>query len=108
MNKSDLKKLRVQFREAVFKRDGFECAMCDEDRDLDAHHITDRHDMPNGGYVVSNGISLCKKCHWEAETLHRTGGKYGSYGYYPKDLYFIINSSYQKAYADSLNLKPLK
>lgn len=30
------------------------------ERDLDAHHITDRNEMPNGGYVPENGISLCK------------------------------------------------
>lgn len=55
-------KIREQFRKEVFTRDNFKCVFCDLDA-VDAHHITDRNDMPNGGYVKENGISLCNKHH---------------------------------------------
>jgi hypothetical protein len=65
------RQIRVAFRIAVFKRDRYRCAMCGrpgKDRqggdahetfhvsradlaELDAHHVTDRNEMPNGGYV---------------------------------------------------------
>ena len=62
-----------RFRAAVFGRDGFTCRGCGfastperaEDA-LDAHHITDRNEMPNGGYVAENGITLCEVCHAKA------------------------------------------
>ena len=39
----------------------------------DSHHITDRKEIINGGYVLENGISLCSACHWKAEQYHITG-----------------------------------
>ena len=58
----DKKSIRETFRNAVFERDGYRCVMCgktSKEVKLDAHHIEDRHGMPNGGYVPENGISLC-------------------------------------------------
>lgn len=96
------KAVRKMFRDAVFKRDGFRCAMCsfksDKDnaeKELDAHHVTDRKIMPNGGYVKENGISLCEECHKKAEEFHSTGKAHP--GYAPDDLYLKINSSIEKA-----------
>ena len=69
------KQIRQQFRSAVFARDRYRCRVCGfqstpekAEEELDAHHITDRNEMPNGGYVKENGVSLCKEaCHVEAE-----------------------------------------
>lgn len=70
---------------------------------LDAHHITDRNDMPNGGYVVENGISLCDDgCHVLAEAYHQTGTSHPDFS--PADLYAKIGSSYEEAYRASLKL----
>lgn len=69
---------------------------------LDAHHITDRNEMPNGGYVKENGISLCPICHIRAENFHRTGTALP--GYSPDELYKLIGSSKEKARAASLKL----
>ena len=55
---------------------------------LDAHHITDRNLMPNGGYTLANGISLCPPCHEKAEVFHSTGTALP--GFSPDDLYRII------------------
>lgn len=62
---------------------------------LDAHHVTDRTEMPNGGYVKENGISLCEECHKKAEEFHSTG--ISVLGFSPEDLYEKIGSSKEKA-----------
>lgn len=62
---------------------------------LDAHHITDRNLMPNGGYVIENGISLCPAHHELAEIFHSTGAAHP--GFSPEDLYKLIGSSYDQA-----------
>jgi len=97
---------RNLFREGVFERDGRKCRMCGIKGELDAHHITDRHEMPNGGFVLSNGISLCSDCHWKAEQFHMTDGKHYVDGFHPNDLYEKIGSSYEEALKDSENLSP--
>jgi 5-methylcytosine-specific restriction endonuclease McrA len=50
------KLIRENFRNAVFTRDNFTCAFCSETNNLDAHHITDRNEMPNSGYIIENGV----------------------------------------------------
>lgn len=108
------KEIRSAFRKAVLKRDGFRCVWCNVPGKcrqtgeyegnvnpatvtevLDAHHITDRNEMPNGGYVVENGASLCSVCHENAEQFHSTGVAVP--GFAPDDLYQIINSCHEKA-----------
>jgi len=96
------KEIRQHFRDAVFKRDNYVCRKCGaKDSKLDAHHITDRHDMPNGGYVAENGISLCETCHALAEVWHASGQANFETGYHPDDLYKLINSSWAEAWEAS-------
>lgn len=97
--------VRQNFRGAVFKRDGFKCKFCDVTTDLDAHHITDRTLMPNGGYVKENGITLCPVHHMMAEKFHISGGSEWDENMHPNDLYFKINSSYELAVRISERLK---
>ncbi len=100
--KQDHKRWRKNFNEVCLKRDGHKCVFCEIREELDVHHITDRHDLPNGGYVLSNGISLCAKHHLFCEDWHVAG--ICEIGYHPDDLYKMIGSSYDRAYEDSLNL----
>lgn len=102
---SKKKSVRKDFRDAVFKRDNKKCKTCGHkpagelEEELDAHHITDRHDMPHGGYVVKNGISLCKvkkNCHLKAEQRLA--------GFEPETLYKMIGSSYEEAVRQSEKL----
>ena len=104
-SKKDLRKI---FRSEVFKRDKLTCKVCGNKMDecnLDAHHITDRSEMPNGGYVKENGITVCKDiCHFKVEKYHITDGKEWETGLHPNDLYKIIGSNYDEAFEKSLNL----
>lgn len=57
----------VQWREDVFKRDGFVCQECGDATggNLQAHHILPYRDWKNPQYSLNimNGITLCKDCH---------------------------------------------
>lgn len=93
------KKIRAEFRKAVFSRDRYCCRKCGfasspekAEEELDAHHIINRNDIVNRGYVKENGISLCKKfCHLKAENQEP--------GFEPEVLFRLIGSSEQKARA---------
>lgn len=101
------KQIREGFRRAVFSRDRNTCRGCGHVADksrpveeqLDAHHITDRHEFLNGGYVKENGISLCPDCHAKAEVFHSSGGERWAEGFLPDDLYRKIGSCLEKAKA---------
>lgn len=106
------KQWRREFNEAVFKRDRNKCRVCGKPAD-DAHHITDRHELPNGGYVLSNGVSLCNGCHILAGPTQVPLGKVNipmqktiAPAYTAEFFYKMIGSSFEKAYEDSKNLMP--
>ena len=65
---------RADFRAAVFGRDGYRCVFCGhpspDESEIDAHHIVNRNHIPDGGYTLDNGVTLCKvgnNCHLRAE-----------------------------------------
>lgn len=75
----------TQWRKQVYARDGYLCQLCknSEHNKLNAHHIRRWANFPNLRYAVSNGITLCRKCHkkitgkekeYEARFLRITGG----------------------------------
>ena len=55
----------TQFRLAVLKRDKNICQMpnCGNKYGLNVHHIKRWADAPWLRYEVSNGITLCRRCH---------------------------------------------
>lgn len=85
------KAIRKKFREIVFARDKNTCRVCG-DPAVDAHHIIDRNEMPDGGYILDNGISLCSNCHIKAEVFHSSGGTDHEEGFLPEDLQLIIQT----------------
>lgn len=95
------KEIREKFRNDVFHRDKFTCKVCGTKRpaeELDSHHITDRSEMPNGGYVKENGITVCKsECHFKCELFHINEGESWTEGLHPDDLYKLIGSSKELA-----------
>jgi len=58
------------WRLAVYERDHWTCQDCGKHcgrKDIVAHHIKSFKDYPELRYEVSNGITLCRKCHLNVE-----------------------------------------
>jgi 5-methylcytosine-specific restriction endonuclease McrA len=58
----------LAWRTAVLERDGYICQQCGRrckkyERGLAAHHIKPYADYPDLRYEVSNGLTLCRRCH---------------------------------------------
>ena len=104
------KQIRENFRNSVFKRDKNTCQVCGKKHtdieNIDAHHVTDRTEMPYGGYVKENGITVCKEdCHFRVELFHINEGSSWEEGLHPDDLYKKINSSKELAIQKSNELE---
>ena len=88
--------VREIFRYACAKRDKHKCRCCGSTEGLTAHHISPRNQMPNGGYVPENGITVCPECHLKAEYFY---GKAHDHAWLyleftPHELYRLIGSSF--------------
>ena len=55
-----------RWRSAVFSRDGYQCQKCGSKYDIQAHHVKTWSRHKSLRYDVSNGITLCHKCHLES------------------------------------------
>lgn len=54
-----------KFRKRVLKRDEYTCQNCGCKRNLQVHHILPYAFYPSERINLSNGITLCKKCHYK-------------------------------------------
>lgn len=69
-----MEKIRDSFeykiwRKAVFERDNWTCVLCNERGGrLEADHIKSFADFPELRFVISNGRTLCKKCHIQTDS----------------------------------------
>lgn len=95
--------IRERLRRAAYARDGG-CVACDHGQaPFDCHHITPREQMPNGGYVLENVVTVCSPCHEKAEAcLHGATIP----GYSPDELYLLIDSSHAIATAAAIEQSP--
>jgi 5-methylcytosine-specific restriction endonuclease McrA len=105
MAKERKKAIRAAFNEACLERDKHRCVMCGaSDTKLDVHHITNREEMPNGGYVKENGITLCDPgCHMKAEDTYFQRAHHE--GFAPDELYAKVGSSRDIAITASQRLQ---
>lgn len=85
------KRIRERFNYVCRRRDKFKCKICDIHESavpgLEVHHITNRNLMPNGGYVLENGITVCPEHHVVLEAGMMS----------EQAQYQLIGSSYEKA-----------
>lgn len=52
------------WRKKVYTRDNYKCILCGKTNCLvDPHHILPRRDFSKIRYRVSNGVTLCRRCH---------------------------------------------
>jgi len=65
-----------QWRQSVFKRDGYKCCCCGSNSELNAHHIENFSSNKSLRTNVNNGISLCENCH----SVNIYGGFHNIYG----------------------------
>jgi len=56
-----LKKIPTAIRRAVYLRDNYACALCEDDRAIHVHHIIPRR--AGGTNSLDNLICLCPLCH---------------------------------------------
>lgn len=54
-------KISNETRRAVYRRDGYRCALCDDVRGLQIHHVVRR--SQGGTDYPQNLITLCWRCH---------------------------------------------
>lgn len=60
-----------QWRLEIFRRDGFRCVLCGDDKsgNLEADHVKPRFLYPELTFVINNGRTLCKSCHKKTDTF---------------------------------------
>ena len=59
----------TEWRTAVFKRDHFQCKKCHRKGYLEAHHKKPWATYPELRYIITNGMTLCRRCH---KKIHKT------------------------------------
>lgn len=69
-----------EWREAVLERDRYTCQCCGSKENLHVHHKNNFVDFPEQRFVIANGITLCKKCHFasEPDSFHKIYGTRGN------------------------------
>lgn len=72
-------KIDDDWRNAVYARDNYTCVCCgwDKGNSLNAHHLWNYSQYPDLRRELSNGVTLCKKCHsinGEEYAFHRVCG----------------------------------
>lgn len=60
-----------KWRADVLKRDGFKCIKCGSAKNLHAHHVNSWKDYPDERFDLSNGQTLCRKCHCKTDNYGR-------------------------------------
>lgn len=55
----------IRWKKAVYKRDGYRCVYCGETEHIHAHHVESFAHHPEKRFLVENGKTVCKKCHYE-------------------------------------------
>lgn len=81
-------------RKAVYKRDGYQCALCDYSRHLQIHHVVRRGE--GGPNIAANMIALCADCHALAHGIDLRG-----FGADPEDVRHAIVEYMADLYANA-------
>jgi 5-methylcytosine-specific restriction endonuclease McrA len=55
----------------VRTRDGFRCLACGSSKNTHAHHLISKSYHPRFALVITNGLTLCKRCHLGKGGVHK-------------------------------------
>lgn len=83
-------------RKAVYRRDGYRCAICDSTKYIQIHHCIPRSE--GGGNFIHNLITLCSNCHALAH-----GTKLDDTPFEREDMELAICEYLQDMYLDEWN-----
>lgn len=75
-SKSRTDKGYEKFRKSVLKRDNYTCQLCGAKENLEVHHKKPYAKYTKLRTTVSNGITLCKKCHYKVHNRRCNIGKF--------------------------------
>lgn len=103
----------MDLRSRVFARDKYTCRVCSKKWDpsdadpalfrMCLHPILDRTQMPGGGQVPENHITVCSgECLERCEEFHLSGGARWEQGLHPDDLFGSIGTSLEEAIRASI------
>lgn len=53
----------MTWSQKVRKRDNNECIVCGSSKNLQAHHLLEKHCYPQFENDINNGVTLCRNCH---------------------------------------------
>lgn len=74
INRSGPTPEELHWRESVLNRDSYKCVFCGATEQLEADHVKPKSVFPDLKYEVSNGRTLCKRCHCQTDTYGRRSG----------------------------------
>lgn len=61
----------IDWAKAVKERDSYTCKACKQiGKQLHSHHLNSFSKFPEERYKLDNGVTLCKKCHWDFHTRY--------------------------------------
>ena len=66
-----------EWRNKVYERDNFTCQGCGTKQSLCAHHIVRWKDSKELRFEISNGLTVCRECHFQ---IHFNDDNYGMRG----------------------------
>jgi len=69
----------LAWKAEVLKRGCYRCAVCDTDRNLEAHHIKSIEDFPELRHDTENGMCVCHECHYYGIHNGAPNYKHGRY-----------------------------
>ena len=64
------------WRKTCLDRDGYKCKLCGDINNLQVNHIIPISESKRTAWLRMNGVTLCKKCHYENDSVWKEGERF--------------------------------